>query len=260
MGPPTAAATPFSNGRPPNPRSRRPQSPAQWRPRERRGLPLLPKARARTEAADARQQIFPGNFSHDAPDRNRMNDTSHQADRLPLAPRNTPGTPPPRRTSSDARRAGVTEQLDDDVGDKAEAMPWQSRGEGDRDQGDEGGDGGLQVGRDPPWRWGAIIRKPTRIRAGAVAAAGTTPATGAASHRERNSSPTKTECRPARAPSATPAADSTYAVTLPAPRAPPRRRQGGRRSGSGGRWTRPAGSTRPACSARRSRSRACRRN
>ena len=53
------------------------------------------------------------------------------------------------------------------------------------------------------------ISSPVRIRAGAVATAGTAAAIGARTIDARNSSPTNTECRPVRAPSATPAADST---------------------------------------------------
>ena len=53
-----------------------------------------------------------------------------------------------------------------------------------------------------------VIRKPTAISAGAVAAAGTIPAIGAANMASRNSPATITECSPVRAPSATPAADS----------------------------------------------------
>ena len=52
------------------------------------------------------------------------------------------------------------------------------------------------------------MRKPTAISAGAVAAAGTMPASGAAKAAAANSAATIRLCRPVRAPSATPAADS----------------------------------------------------
>ena len=53
------------------------------------------------------------------------------------------------------------------------------------------------------------MRNPTATSAGAVAAAGTMPAIGAANAQSAKSTATTTEWSPVRAPSATPAADST---------------------------------------------------
>ena len=51
---------------------------------------------------------------------------------------------------------------------------------------------------------GAIIIAPTRIRAGAVAAAGIAWASGAANRATRNNRPTTTAVRPVRPPAETP--------------------------------------------------------
>jgi len=58
-----------------------------------------------------------------------------------------------------------------------------------------------------------IMKKPTMIRAGAVACAGMTLAR-ARRHRGQEQQATTTEASPVRAPSATPAADSMYVVLL----------------------------------------------
>src|SRR5262245_17705045 len=71
------------------------------------------------------------------------------------------------------------------------------------------------------WRTSAVMRKPTRMRAGAVACAGTMPATGAKKRARRKHTPVTTEASPVRAPVATPADDSTKVVAEEAPAAPP---------------------------------------
>ena len=59
------------------------------------------------------------------------------------------------------------------------------------------------------------------MRAGAVAWAGTIPATGARKRARRKHALVTTEASPVRAPAATPAADSTNVVAEEAPAAPP---------------------------------------
>ena len=65
------------------------------------------------------------------------------------------------------------------------------------------------------------ISTPTMMRAGAVAAEGTIPVTGARRQDTRNSTPTTIELSPVRAPSAMPVEDSTKVVTVEVPRHAP---------------------------------------
>src|SRR5688500_5591273 len=65
------------------------------------------------------------------------------------------------------------------------------------------------------------IKNPTTTSALAVAAGGTTPASGATNIAARNSTPVTTDARPVRAPAAMPAADSMYVVADDALAAPP---------------------------------------
>jgi len=59
------------------------------------------------------------------------------------------------------------------------------------------------------FKMGSIIRKPTTMRAGAVAAEGTTSAKGQRNSESKNSMPVTNAVAPVFPPSAIPAADST---------------------------------------------------
>ena len=66
-----------------------------------------------------------------------------------------------------------------------------------------------------------IMNTPTMIRAGAVAAEGTMPATGARITASRNRMPVVMEVRPVRPPSSMPVEDSTKVVTVEVPSSAP---------------------------------------
>ena len=69
----------------------------------------------------------------------------------------------------------------------------------------------------------AIMNTPTMMSAGAVAAPGIIPATGARRTAKKNSMETTTEVRPVLPPSEIPVEDSTNVVTVEVPRRPLRR-------------------------------------
>src|SRR5699024_6083932 len=62
-----------------------------------------------------------------------------------------------------------------------------------------------------------IVKTPTMIREGAVAAAGIVPAKGAKNTEARKRTPTTKELNPVRAPSVIPAEDSANVVTVEVP-------------------------------------------